>query len=188
MRDTLRLVIVLTLICAVAGGALALVNSFTEPKIQAYKENAEMSALSQALPQADSFVEDVELSKKIKKNSELNLIQNIKIAKKNGENVGWVCKVASPGYSSNIEMLIGIDSQGKLGKILILDQKETPGLGTNITNPEFIEQKAIYDSDYSQDLMVTKDEGTVQAVTGATISSRAVLRGINQAYKFFRSL
>lgn len=188
MRDIFRLIIVLTVISAVAGGALALVNSFTEPKIIAYKENVEVAAYQGALPQAELFKEDLQLLKQVKSNPELALIQNIKIGVKNGETVGWVCKVASPGYSSNIELLVGIGKNGKIGKVLILDQKETPGLGTNITNPEFIEQKAIYENNLSQDLKVNKDGGSVQAVTGATISSRAVLRGINQSLKLFRSL
>lgn len=186
MRDILRLVVVLAVISAVASGSLALVNSFTEPRITAFKAQAEAEALQQVLPEADRFTEDQKMMEKVKSNPDLSLIKSIKAGSKNGVEVGWVCKVLSPGYSSNIGMLVGINAEGKLQKVLILEQNETPGLGTKTTDPKFIEQKAIYENDPGQDLKVTKDGGTVQAVTGATISSRAVLRGINQVLALIR--
>ncbi len=185
MRDYLRLMIVLAVIGAVAAGLLSLVDSFTEPKIQAYKIQAESAAYQQALPQAKSFKEDTRLLEAAKSNPDLPDIIAVKVGYDGDRPVGWVCKVSPRGYSSNIEMLVGIEPGGKLAKVIILSQSETPGLGTNIVNPEFIEQPAIYNSK-GQDLKVTKDGGKVDAVTGATISSRAVLRGINQVFGFYR--
>jgi len=186
MRDYLRLMFVLAIISAVAAGLLALVDSFTTPKIEAYKAQSEANAYQQVLPEADSFGEDSELMKEISARSDLASIQTVKVGTKAEKQVGWVCKVASPGYSSNIVMLIGINSEGELGKVIILEQKESPGLGTNVTDPEFIEQKAIAEAKVNQELKVIKDGGEVQAITGATISSRAVLRGINQVFQFYR--
>lgn len=185
MRDYMRLMIVLAVIGAVAAGLLALVDSFTEPKIQAFKVQAESEAYQQALPQANSFKEDTKLLEAAKSNPDLADINGLRVGFNGDQPVGWVCKVSPRGYSSNIEMLVGIEPNGKLAKVVILSQTETPGLGTNIVNPEFINQPAIYNSN-GQDLKVTKDGGKVDAVTGATISSRAVLRGINQAFGFFR--
>ncbi|HPT87654.1 MAG TPA: RnfABCDGE type electron transport complex subunit G [Bacillota bacterium] len=185
MRDYLRLMIVLAAIGAVAAGLLALVDSFTEPKIQAIKIQAESEAYQQALPQAKSFKDDAKLLEKVKSNPNLADINGLKVGYDGDQPVGWVCKVSPRGYSSNIEMLVGVKPDGQLAKVIILSQSETPGLGTNIVNPEFIEQPAIYNSN-GEDLKVTKDGGKVDAVTGATISSRAVLRGINQVFGFYR--
>ena len=185
MREYLRLMIVLAVISGIAAGTLALVDSFTNPKIEAFKAQSEASAYQQVLPEADSFTEDTELMKAITKKPEFSFVQNVKIGTKQGTKVGWVCKVASPGYSSNIVMLIGINTDGKLGKVKVLDQKESPGLGTNVTDPGFIEQTAIAKANVGQELKVTKDGGEVQAITGATISSRAVLRGVNQVFDFY---
>lgn len=185
MRDYLRLMIVLAIISAVASGLLALVNSFTEPKIEDFKMKAESDAYQQALPQANSFKDDLQLLNHVKLNPDLALITGLKVGYKGSQPVGWVCKVSSRGYSSNIEMLVGVQSNGQLAKVVILDQKETPGLGANITNTEFIGQKAIYNSN-GGNLKVMKDGGKVQAVTGATISSRAVVRGINQVFGLYR--
>lgn len=186
MRDYLRLMFVLAIVSAVAAGLLALVDSFTAPKIEAYKAQSEASAYQQVLPEADSFTEEPELMKDISAQPDLSDIQTVKLGTKEGMRVGWVCKVASPGYSSNIVMLVGINSDGELGKVLVLEQKESPGLGTNVTNPDFIEQTAIAQADVNQELKVIKDGGDIQAITGATISSRAVLRGINQVFRFYR--
>ena len=187
MRDSLylRLMVVLAVISAAAAGTLALVDSFTKPKIEAFKAQSEASAYQQVLAEADSFTEDTELMETVAKQPQFSSIQNIKIGTNQGKQVGWVCKVASPGYSSNIVMLVGIKTDGKIGKVMVLDQKESPGLGTNVTDPSFIEQPAITQASAGKELKVTKDGGEVQAITGATISSRAVLRGINQVFEFY---
>ena len=185
MRDYLRLMIVLAVISAVAAGTLALVDSFTQPKIEAFKAQSEANAYQEVLPDADTYTEASEVMEKITEKPEFSFIQNIKIGTKEGAEVGWVCKVASPGYSSNIVMLIGIKADGKISKVTVLDQAESPGLGTNVTDPGFIEQVAISQAKAGQELKVTKDGGEVQAITGATISSRAVLKGINQVFNFY---
>lgn len=187
MRDSLymRLMVVLAVISALAAGILALVDSFTKPKIEAFKAQSEASAYQQVLAEADSFIEDTKLMEKISKQPQFSFVENVKIGNKDGISVGWVFKVASPGYSSNIVMLVGIMTDGSLGKVMVLDQKESPGLGTNVTDPGFIEQAPITEAKAGQVLKVTKEGGSVQAITGATISSRAVLSGINQVFEFY---
>lgn len=188
MREYLRLIIVLAIICAMAGGALTLVNTFTEPKIQALKIQTESDAYQQALPIADRFEDAPEAFEQTKISPALNLIQNVKAGLKDGTVVGWVCKVVTSGYGGNIDMLIGIKKDGQMGKVMVLGHTETPGLGSNITDDQFIGQAAIENATASQTLQVSKDGGSVQAITGATVSSRAVLRGINQVFWLQRRL
>lgn len=187
MRDSLRLIIILAVISAVAGGALALVNSFTEPKIKAYQALAESNAYRQALPEADSFREVTDLLAKVKNNPATSNITDLKAGINNGTEVGWVCKVLATGFNGNIVMLVGINKSGALGEAVILEQKETPGLGTKVTDSEFIKQPAIKNVKFDEILKVNKDNGKVQAVAGATISSRAVVRGINEVLNFYQS-
>lgn len=187
MRDFWRLVIILAVISAVAGGALALVNSFTEPKIKAYQAQAEANAYRRALPEADSFSELPDLLEKVKNNPATSNITDLKAGLNNGTVVGWVCKVLATGFNGNIVMLVGISKSGALGEVVILEQKETPGLGTKVTDSEFIEQPAIKNATPGEILKVNKDNGKVQAVAGATISSRAVVRGINEVLNFYQS-
>jgi electron transport complex protein RnfG len=188
VRDYLRLMVVLALISAAAGGLLAFVDSFTAPKIEEYKKLAEANAYQDALPQADTFESlSADLLGRIQKNPETSGILDVKIAKKAGSAVGWVCKVASHGYSSDIKLLVGIGNDARLGGVLILEQSETPGLGAKVTESEFIGQSAIKTAKPDKEIRVSKDGGEVQAVAGATISSRAVLAAINQAFKFYQT-
>jgi electron transport complex protein RnfG len=187
VRDYFRLIIVLGLISAVAGGTLALVNSFTEPKIAAYKQLAEAQAYQEALPSATTFASaPADLLAEVKKDPQLTGIADVKLGSKAGRPVGWVCKAAVRGYSSDLVLLVGIGADAKLGRVIVLEHNETPGLGAKVAEPEFIAQAAIRNSNPGQTLQVTKDGGSVQAVAGATISSRAALEGINQVLDLFK--
>ncbi|HBG15855.1 MAG TPA: hypothetical protein DDW93_03670 [Firmicutes bacterium] len=85
------------------------------------------------------------------------------------------------GYSSTIRLVIGVSADGQLAGVKVISQAETPGLGVKITERDFLEQPALQRVSSADQLAVVKDGGNVQAVTGATISSRAVVRGVNQA-------
>ncbi|HEY8464423.1 MAG TPA: RnfABCDGE type electron transport complex subunit G [Bacillota bacterium] len=188
MRDYVRFSVVLAVISAVAGGLLALVNSFTEPKISAYQALAEANAYRQVLPAADRFESlPADQLAKVQQNPDTAGIQDIKVGTKADQPVGWVYKVATYGYSSDIQLLVGIGVDAKVGGVYLLSQNDTPGLGAKIAEADFIEQSAIQQAQPQHDLKVSKDGGQVQAVAGATISSRAVTRGINQAFQVFRN-
>lgn len=97
---------------------------------------------------------------------------------------GWVIKASGQGYADKIDLLIGVDPEVKtLTGLFILDQKETPGLGNKITFP--IWRRQFVGKSTDRPLVVTKgtpgDGATIDAITGATISSRSVTRIINQA-------
>ncbi len=96
---------------------------------------------------------------------------------------GWVIKAGGQGYADKIDLLIGVDPEVKnLTGLFILDQKETPGLGNKITFPEW--RRQFVGKPTARPLVVTKgtpaDGATIDAITGATISSRSVTRIVNQ--------
>jgi len=95
------------------------------------------------------------------------------VAKKGDKIIGYIVQSYGKGYSSYINTLIAVDTDFKVQKISILDQKETPGLGDEIDTAAFKKQFEGKDIDH---LKVVKTETTddIQAISGATISSRAV--------------
>jgi electron transport complex protein RnfG len=183
-----RLTVVLMVISAVASGLLAWVNAFTEPKITAYRALAEAQAYRKVLPQAETFksIPAGQLAK-VQATAATAGIADVKVGTKAGRIIGWVCKAVSYGYSSDIKLLVGISKDAKLTGLEVLELNETPGLGMEVTGGEFIGQPAFKNANPQHNLQVNKDGGQVQAVAGATISSRAVVRDINQAFGFFRS-
>jgi len=99
---------------------------------------------------------------------------------------GWVVKARGQGYADNIEVLIGADPHVEtITGLFILEQKETPGLGNKITFPTWREQFAGKNTDTP--FVVVKEKSTtknsIDAVTGATISSRSVAGIVNQTVK-----
>ena len=97
---------------------------------------------------------------------------------------GWVIKASGPGYADKIELLIGVDPEVQaLTGLFVLEQKETPGLGNKITSPAWRRQFAGQFT--ARPLAVVKGTSggagqTIDALTGATISSRSVTRIVNR--------
>ena len=178
--EELRLVIVLTIICVVAGGILAWVNSVTEPRIQAQAELAKKKALQESLPAASEFRSEQLLLEQVHQAGNTNLSE-LFIGYHETEKRGLVFIADVRGYSSTIRLVIGVSADGQLAGVKVISQAETPGLGVKITERDFLEQPALQRVSSADQLAVVKDGGNVQAVTGATISSRAVVRGVNQA-------
>ena len=96
--------------------------------------------------------------------------------------------MSTKGYGGQIQLMVGISKEGKLAGIKILSQSETPGLGANATLPSFYEQYK--EKPISKDLEVVKsgtsEDNQIQALTGATITSKAVTTGVNEAIKFYQ--
>jgi len=97
-----------------------------------------------------------------------------------GAHVGWVAKAAGYGFADRIELLIGLDpSAQRITGLYVLDQKETPALGSRIVGQDWRDQ--FKGKDASRALSVVKDGGQIVAVSGATISSRSVCDIVNTA-------
>ncbi|MEK6782292.1 MAG: RnfABCDGE type electron transport complex subunit G [Bacteroidota bacterium] len=108
-------------------------------------------------------------------------------AKVNGELIGVAVKTkSSKGYSGNIWLMVGFNMKGEILNIFVIDHKETPGLGSKMTTPAFLKQFLGINPN-QLNLKVKKDGGDVDAITGATISSRAFTEAIQIAYDTFKS-
>jgi len=168
MKEIIRYGFVLTLICAVSGGLLAGVDMLTEPKIALQKANEEKAALEEVMPQADKF-EMVKAEGKP---------EYYKAFDKSGAFLGVVFKASAKGYSSIIEVLTGMLKSGNITAIKVLSQNETPGLGSQVSDNKFTGQFSGKDNTLSG----------VEAITGATISSSAVINSVKEKAKEIKTL
>ena len=161
MKDMIRYGLILALICAVAAGALSLVNSFTKAKILAQAASEEDVGLKEVLPQAERF-EAVKSAKEI---------IYYKAYDKAGRFVGAAFKASGQGYSSTVETMVGMTKQGLINAIKVIAQNETPGLGARVSEADFTKR-------FAQKKL--SDIAGVEAITGASISSRAVIESVSK--------
>lgn len=187
-RDIVKLGLILFIICVVAAGFLSLTNSVTAPIIAENKLQSEIQAKQEVLPQGKEFKEMdsgkmAELFKNANNDKLMNNIVQISLADADGKFVGMVIKTSVTGFKGSIVMLIGIDEKGKITSYKVLSHTETPGLGDKISSEKFSAQFAEKLTDES--LVVVKraaqKSNEIQAITGATISSKAVTLAVNSA-------
>jgi electron transport complex protein RnfG len=172
----------LGLICIVAGGILATVNDITREPIAASKKARLENALKAVLPDFDnSPLEEAHWTG-------LAAGDSLKVypAMKNGRWVGTAVETYSmKGFSGEIKVIVGLDAQGKIINYKVLEHAETPGLGSKMDEwfRSNKNRQSVLGMDLSRgSLKVTKDKGEIDAITGATISSRAFLDALNRAY------
>ena len=163
----LRLVVCLTLISAVCAGVLASVNAVTKDAILKIREQQTLDAAAAVMPPAVDKVEP--------------LADGIFVGKDAaGKAAGYAVKGTDPaGYGGDIVLMVGFTPDYKIVTYKKLEAAETPGLGSNLTSLGFMKQFAGMDA--TAPLSVKKDGGEVEAITSATITSRAVCGAINDA-------
>lgn len=167
IKQILKFGILLTLVCVIAAGALAFTYNKTRPVIDQRKKEIEKEALQSVFPQAAE-------TKTVEKEKETYQI----VYDKDKNELGVVLKIQATGYGGAIDILVGVDKDIKVSAIKILNQNETPGLGTKVAEPKFYEQ---FNGKSEKELVLKKDGGTIEVITAATISSRAVTNGIKEA-------
>lgn len=164
----LRLALTLLIITAVVAVALAGVNSITQPRIETFNAQKLQSAIEEVLPgggESVPFTDDT------------GLVQTVY----QGQS-GYAVEVCPAGFGGTITMMVGVDNEGKVLGISVVSQAETAGLGavcaaTTSAGEAFRGQF----TGMSGTLAVNKDGGDIDAITGATITSRAVTTGVNAA-------
>ena len=175
-----RLGAILFGITAGTGLILGAVQAVTEGPIADQRAAQKNAALSATLPGAKEFV-PVELS------GEHGLVTEVVAGKDGDKTAGWCFTVGTKGFGGPMTVLVGIDGAGTTTGISILEMNETPGLGARSTEPAF--QAQYRGKGPKGPLTVTKtppeNERQIQAISGATISSRAVTRAVNAARAYW---
>lgn len=177
--------VMLFFITIIAGILLGYVNQLTKEPIAAAERKAKEEAYQLVMEQAEGFEEDTALTEKMKAATpEGAAFSEVMAAKdKNGDLVGYVMTLISKeGYGGDITLSLGVDMTGTITAIEVISQSETAGLGANCTKEDF---KSRFSGIKTEDtLQVTKDGGTIDAMSGATITSRAVTKAVNAGYHF----
>ncbi|MGE0089265.1 MAG: RnfABCDGE type electron transport complex subunit G [Bacteroidales bacterium] len=170
--------LVLFSICFVAATALGFIYQVTKTPIEQTKLNKKLNAIKQVVPE---FTNDPTADMIMLPTGEGDSLE-IYPAKNNNEIVGYAVKTyTNKGFSGYIGLIAGFKLDGSIINIVVLEQKETPGLGTKMAEPQFKDQfNGKNPNDFQ--MVVKKDGGQVDAITAATISSRAFCDAIQRAY------
>lgn len=175
----LNMVVVLFVVTSFAGLALGSVYNLTKEPIEIAKQAKLNDAIKAVVPDFDQIVKKKVFP--IDGNDSLQFY----VASKNGQVIGTAVETYTmKGFSGLVKLMVGFLPDGTINNISVLEQKETPGLGTKMTEPKFKDQfLGIHPADFS--LKVKKDKGNVDAITAATISSRAFCDAVQRAYDTF---
>jgi electron transport complex protein RnfG len=171
MKNFVRLTMVLFVVCGAAAGALAFMNQLTKTKIIEQAKLEKAMALREVAPEADDFKEVIP--------------NRAWDALKNGEKAGSVILAVTKGYSGNIDIIFSVGPDGTIGGIKILNQTETPGLGAKVVLRPFLDQ---FLKKGPEAIVLKKDDpsmGGIDAVSAATISSRAVTNAVRSTLDSF---
>ena len=169
----------ITLVVALCLGA---VNAITVDPIAKQNQLKTENALAQVM---DAESEPIEVAEGTTVTTDagtaVEIISAYKMTK-DGADAGYCVEVGPTGFGGAVDTMVGIDTEGNVTGISVISaSSETPGLGANSTKPEFQEQFA---GQVGADVAVEKDGGSIVALTGATITSRAVSEGVVAAAAF----
>ena len=169
----------LFLICLVVAVLLGGTNELTKEPIARIQAQKADEAKLQVCPDAVSFDGQEETDVPVEFYRGLDADGNV---------VGYAIPSSHKGYGGEIEIMVGINTQGKITGVSILSINETPGLGMNATKEDFRNQ---FLTDVPDNGFTAKDDPSkekIDALTGATITSEAVSQAVNKAVNVYKSL
>ena len=181
------MVVVLVAVAVLTGGILAWVNKMTEKPIREQNELALANGIKEVMGVSDLTVTgNDELQKNIGGKDYTFIIH--KVADKSGKSLGAAVESTVGGFGGDLKVLVGFGTEHEILGYAILQTAETPGLGAKADKwfqkdgkGSIIGRKL----DAAQPLTVSKDGGDVDAITASTITSRAFLKAVNQAYAVY---
>ena len=182
-----QLVVVLGLITLVCALLLGVANGVTAPKIEQNAIDTRNAAMAEII--ADATFTDAEVPDEYANPSDKNaaVVTGLYKAEKDGQDAGYCVEVGPKGFGGTVTMIVGINADGTVAGAKVTAHAETPGLGAKSqTDTAWIAQYQGQPADGS--LAVTKDGGSIVPITGATITSRAVTKGVNTAAQLVASL
>ncbi len=163
-------IILLTIVVAVCVSLLTYVDSLTRDRISAQEDEAVKAMLTEMFPEMSRY----------------EFKDEIYTVYSDGSNLGYAFLAIGRGYGGDINILVGLSDETTVKGIKIISQTETPGLGTRITEPFFIDQ---FIGIAIEDIALSRDGGQIDAITSSTISSSAVVEAVrNTALEKIRKL
>ncbi len=168
MRDILKLTLELTLIAAISAGLLAFVSAKTRPARERAASEKRLNAVRKVLhiAEGETFRYDE--------------ARDVYVVEKDGHAVKVAAEsVSQHGYGGAVRIVVAADASGTILDFAVVEATETPGLGAKIAGEGFI--SGLRGKTLNSDWRVRRDGGEIDAVTSATISSRAACEAVNSA-------
>ncbi len=172
----------LFLICLVATALLGFTNQITAPKIEQLAIETENNAKKEVLSDAADFsdkmtatLDETEYSYYEGLDSDKNVI-------------GYVFTTSAKGYGGDIKVMVGVDKSGSVTGVSILEISETAGLGMNAKNESFLKQFLSKNGEISVIKNGTPADNEISALTGATITSKAMAKAVNTALALYKQV
>ena len=178
----INMVVALLVIAAVSGGVLGLVYGMTKDTIAMVDQKKNEAAIQKVLPLEGEITYKADTLKYTYEGVDLTFPCNLAYDA-NGTFQGAAVKTSEGGFGGKIDMMVGFAADGTIKGTSVLSHAETPGLGANMTGKfkdQFVDKNPA-----SYKLTVTKDGGDVDAITAATITSRAFSKAVDKAYQAF---
>ena len=179
-----NMLVALLVIAAVSGGVLGLVYGVTKDAIAEVDQKKNEAAIQAVLPLEGEITYKADTLKYNYEGVDLTFPCNLAYDA-NGNFMGAAVKTSEGGFGGKIDMMVGFLADGTIKGTSVLSHSETPGLGANMTGKfkdQFVDKNP---ADFK--LIVKKDGGDVDAITAATITSRAFSKAVDKAYKAFEA-
>ncbi len=189
--------IILFVITLLAGLGLGLVYEVTKNPIAQANAKAKQEAYQRVYPDAKEFAADEAIDKKVEDSAQFlsdnaldgAVISEVLIANdESGNAIGYVVSfVAKEGYGGDISLSMGMTNEGEITGLEVLSASETAGLGANCTKADFKDQfkgKNVDAIEYTKDGATADNQ--IDAISGATITTKAVTKGVNAAIAFLK--
>ena len=193
MKGILKHTALLAIITIIAGLALGLVHEITLEPIAEAKEQQKQEAYQAVVPDADTFEAvdfDTAEADKIASSFGKCTIDEVVEAKKGSEAAGYIITVTDgEGYAGNVQFTVGLDADGRVTGVSFLSISESPGLGMNARDDASFTEQYTKPAEPVDQFEVVKTgasaDNEINALSGATITSKAVTGGVNAAIAYF---
>jgi electron transport complex protein RnfG len=181
------MVLVLTSVAVIMGGILAYVNHLTEGPIAAQKSKALADGIKTVMCVADLKVAKTDTVKQNDAKGKEMTYVIYQTQDAQGHDLGAAVESTTMGFGGDLKILVGFDDEGEILGYTLLKHAETPGLGAkaDVWFQKDQPGNIVGKSPKEKPLTVSKDGGEVDAITASTITSRAFLKAVNQAYEVY---
>ena len=167
-----RLVGTLTGICLVVALLLGAVNQVTKPRIDAIQKAKQETAMRNVLAADEYILWEGKLPEHV---------TALYTAKSGGADIGWVAETSTSGSQGIIEMMVGVDPEGKVTGVSVVKHSETPNIGTKVVADQTVLDRFTGMSHAGGEITVNSGSNRFDGVSGATYSSKGVAAGVNAA-------
>jgi len=190
LGNILKPALVLFIICLIITAALAFTYSETKDVIEERARIDAENARREVLSSAESFEAVDDISRIAGSNESLSLVEEAYKGLKGETVVGYVFSVVTKGYGGDVKIMVGIDTSGRITGVKMGEHSETPGLGSKAEEEPF--KSRLYGFVPGEPLVVVKREPAkaeeIEAISGATVTSKAVVKGIQAAVDMWTEL